>query len=214
MRTIVCMKTILDPDVPARDFAVDASRREAVRGSAGLVPNVFCENALEAALRLRQAAGGTVTVVTVGAADCEETLRKGLAMTADAAVHVLRDCAGVPDAAVEGRVEEDAHEFGRLRRIEISGAERQHVGVVVGAGELDLVGVHGESGADAVDLVGRDGHADAGGADQNTAFGFARGDGAPDLAGVVGIIGAFRRNRAEIVHFVAQCDQFRGEFLL
>ena len=99
MRTIVCMKTILDPDVPARDFAVDASRREAVRGSAGLVPNVFCENALEAALRLRQAAGGTVTVVTVGAAECEETLRKGLAMTADAAVHVLRDGANVPDAA-------------------------------------------------------------------------------------------------------------------
>ena len=99
MRTLVCMKTILDPDVPARDFAVDAARREAVRGGAALVPNVFCENTLEAALRLRETAGGTVTVVSDGVAECEETLRKALAMTADEAVHVLRDGAGVPDAA-------------------------------------------------------------------------------------------------------------------
>ena len=103
MRTLVCMKTILDPDVPARDFAVDAARREAVRGSGALVPKLFCEPARAAALRLRAAAGGTVTAVTDGAAECEETLRKALAMTADEAVHVLRDGPGVPDAAEVAR---------------------------------------------------------------------------------------------------------------
>ncbi len=44
MNLIVCIKQILDPEIPARDFRVDSVKREAERGGANLVTNIFCEN--------------------------------------------------------------------------------------------------------------------------------------------------------------------------
>jgi electron transfer flavoprotein beta subunit len=88
MNTIVCLKQILDPEVPARDFRVDAAKREAERGSANLVTNIFCENALETALQFREAHGGKITALTCGPDSTEEVLRKALALRADEAVHV------------------------------------------------------------------------------------------------------------------------------
>ena len=49
MNIVVCIKQVLDPDLPARDFKIDAETKEAVRGNANLVTNIFCENALETA---------------------------------------------------------------------------------------------------------------------------------------------------------------------
>ena len=64
MNIIVCIKQILDPEIPARDFRVDSAKREAERGSANLVTNIFCENALETALQFREAHGGKITALT------------------------------------------------------------------------------------------------------------------------------------------------------
>ena len=89
MKIIVCIKQILDPEIPARDFRVDRERREALQGSANLVTSIFCENALELALQLRDRAGGSITVVSLGAPSAEDSLRKALAMKADSAVLVL-----------------------------------------------------------------------------------------------------------------------------
>ena len=90
MNVLVCMKQILDPEVPARDFRIDAARKEAERGSASLVTNIFCENALETALQFREkAGGGAITVLSYGAESAEDTLRKALAMKADAAALVV-----------------------------------------------------------------------------------------------------------------------------
>ena len=85
MNIVVCMKQILDPEVPARDFRIDAARREAERGSASLVTNIFCENALETALQF----GGNITALTYGPESAEDTLRKALAMKANAAALVV-----------------------------------------------------------------------------------------------------------------------------
>ncbi|HKO56885.1 MAG TPA: electron transfer flavoprotein subunit beta/FixA family protein [Thermoanaerobaculia bacterium] len=90
MNILVCMKQVLDPEVPARDFRIDAARKEAERGSASLVTNIFCENALETALQFRPE-GSRITVLSYGAASAEETLRKALAMKADAAALVVRE---------------------------------------------------------------------------------------------------------------------------
>ncbi len=54
MNIIVCLKQILDPEIPVRDFRIDAEKRQAVRGNANLVTNIFCENALETALQFRE----------------------------------------------------------------------------------------------------------------------------------------------------------------
>ena len=96
MNIVVCIKQILDPEIPARDFRVDAARREADRGSANLVANIFCENALETALQFRDAHGGKITALACGPEGAEEVLRKALALKADDAVLVVSDAAN-PD---------------------------------------------------------------------------------------------------------------------
>ncbi len=107
MNILVCLKQILDPEVPARDFRVDAARREAEQGSANLVTNIFCENALETALQLRERAGGAkITVLSYGRPTAEDSLRKALAMKADAAALVVADegDAATPDPLAVARV--------------------------------------------------------------------------------------------------------------
>ncbi len=105
MNILVCLKQILDPEVPARDFRVDAARREAEQGSANLVTNIFCENALETALQLRERAGSAkITVLSYGRPTAEDSLRKALAMKADAAALVLDESEGAPDPLAVARV--------------------------------------------------------------------------------------------------------------
>lgn len=107
MRIIVCLKQILDPEIPTRDFRVDNERREAVRGSANLVTNIFCENALETALQVRERSGGSITVLSFappGAPSAEDCLRKALAMKADEAVLVTGDGRAHPDPLAVAQV--------------------------------------------------------------------------------------------------------------
>src|SRR5512141_2476345 len=105
MNILVCLKQILDPEIPARDFRIDAGRREAERGSANLVTNIFCENALETALQFRDRGNDArITVASYGAASAEDVLRKALAMKADAAVLVVNDGNANPDPLTTARV--------------------------------------------------------------------------------------------------------------
>jgi electron transfer flavoprotein beta subunit len=105
MNILVCMKQILDPEVPARDFRIDPVRKEAERGSANLVANIFCENALETALQFRdRSGGGRITVLSYGPAGAEDMLRKALAMKADAAALVVDEAAGNADPLHVARV--------------------------------------------------------------------------------------------------------------
>ncbi len=105
MNILVCLKQILDPEIPARDFRVDAAKREAERGSANLVTNIFCENALETALQLRERGGGAkITVLSYGQPSAEDSLRKALAMKADTAALVINDGNTNPDALTVARV--------------------------------------------------------------------------------------------------------------
>jgi electron transfer flavoprotein beta subunit len=102
---IVCLKQILDPETPARDFRVDPTAKEAVRGSANLVTNIFCENALETALQFRErAGGGRITALSFGAPSAEDALRKALAMKADAAALIINDGHPHPDPLTVARV--------------------------------------------------------------------------------------------------------------
>ncbi|HVT65243.1 MAG TPA: electron transfer flavoprotein subunit beta/FixA family protein, partial [Mycobacteriales bacterium] len=59
--------------------------REGVEG----VMNELDEYAVEEALRLKEAHGGEVTILTVGPEKAVETIRKALSMGADSAVHVV-----------------------------------------------------------------------------------------------------------------------------
>jgi electron transfer flavoprotein beta subunit len=81
-------------------------RREAEQGSASLVTNIFCENALETALQLRERAGSAdkITVLSYGRPTAEDSLRKALAMKAAAAALVLNESEEMPDPLAVARV--------------------------------------------------------------------------------------------------------------
>ena len=105
MNILVCLKQILDPEIPARDFRIDPVKREAERGAANLVTNIFCENALETALQFRErTSDATITVLCYGATTAEDSLRKALAMKADAAALVVNDGNQNPDPLTVARV--------------------------------------------------------------------------------------------------------------
>jgi electron transfer flavoprotein beta subunit len=89
MKILVCLKQILDPEVSPRDFQLDREKLRAAQGSANLVTNIFCENALETALQLKDSVGGEVTAVSFGPPEAEDVLRKALALRVDQAVLVV-----------------------------------------------------------------------------------------------------------------------------
>ena len=105
MNILVCLKQIPDPEIPARDFRIDQEKREAERGAANLVTNIFCENALETALQFRERIGDArIAVLSYGPTTAEDSLRKALAMKADAAALVVNDGNQNPDPLTTARV--------------------------------------------------------------------------------------------------------------
>ena len=89
MKILVCVKRVLDPQVKAR---VKADGSGVDLANAKMTMNPFCENALEEALRLREAGiVDEIIVTSVGGGKTEETLRHGLAMGADRAIQVVTE---------------------------------------------------------------------------------------------------------------------------
>jgi electron transfer flavoprotein beta subunit len=74
------------------------------RESADAVIDEIDSRGVEIALQLVEAAGGEVTVVTMGPDRATEALRKALAMGADRAVHVVDDALAGADALVTSAV--------------------------------------------------------------------------------------------------------------
>ncbi len=89
MKVLVGVKRVLDPQVKAR---VKADKSGIDLTNAKMTMNPFCENAVEEAVRLREAgAVEEVVVLSIGAAKSEETLRNALALGADRAILVLTE---------------------------------------------------------------------------------------------------------------------------
>ena len=95
MKIAVCVKQV--PDTWAEKKLRDDDStldREAADG----VMNELDEYAVEEALRLAEANGGEVVVVTMGPERAAETVRKALSMGADAGVHLVDDSLHGSDA--------------------------------------------------------------------------------------------------------------------
>ena len=91
MNIICCVKQIPDPETPATAFRVDESAMKVVPAQ-GIAPVVspFDAQAVEAALRIRDAKGGEgkITVLSIGPASARDVIKHGLAMGADEGVLV------------------------------------------------------------------------------------------------------------------------------
>lgn len=84
MNMIVCCKQVVDPEAPPASFRVDASANKVIPPQ-GIPPVIspFDENALEAALKIKDAQGGKITVISLGKNLLRDVVKKPLSMGAD-----------------------------------------------------------------------------------------------------------------------------------
>ena len=85
MNVAVCIKHVPDTEAPVR---VRADGRGVEESGLPFVVNYYDEHGVEEALRIKERLGGTVTLVTAGPPRAAQALRTGLAMGADAALHI------------------------------------------------------------------------------------------------------------------------------
>ena len=93
MKIAVCVKQVPDATAARR---IDAGTKRLDRSGEGAL-NAFDTNAVEEALRLKEAQGGEVVVLSLGPERALDTLRKALAMGADRAVLVSDEAAAGSD---------------------------------------------------------------------------------------------------------------------
>jgi electron transfer flavoprotein beta subunit len=84
MKIIVCVKQVPD----AKDVRLDPKTNTLAREGVQSIMNPFDRHALEAAVALKEQYGGTVTAITMGPPQAEETLRDAVACGADDGVLV------------------------------------------------------------------------------------------------------------------------------
>lgn len=82
MNLVVCIKQVPETTEVRVDPKTNALIREGIKS----IVNPVDENAIEAALQLRDQHGGKVTAITMGPPQAEEALRQALAMGADEAI--------------------------------------------------------------------------------------------------------------------------------
>jgi electron transfer flavoprotein beta subunit len=101
MKIAVCVKQVPDTWAEKRLRSEDSTLD---RESADGVMNELDEYAVEEALKLVEAHGGEVVVVTMGPDRASETVRKALSMGADAGIHVVDDGLRGSDAVATSAV--------------------------------------------------------------------------------------------------------------
>jgi electron transfer flavoprotein beta subunit len=89
MHILALIKKVADPNMPAQFLSVSADGTEiALHSAAQFTINQYDLNAVEAAIALKEAKGGSVTVMTADDAVADSHLRRALSMGADRAVRV------------------------------------------------------------------------------------------------------------------------------
>ena len=83
MNIVVCIKQVFDPEAPASAYKVDAEAKRVILKGVPPVLSPFDENALEAALRIRDAHESKITVISAGRNLSRPVLMKSLATGAD-----------------------------------------------------------------------------------------------------------------------------------
>jgi electron transfer flavoprotein beta subunit len=99
-RIVVCVKQVPDTETRIR---VAPEGNAILEQDLNWIVSPFDEFAIEEALRIKEARGGDVVLVTVGPDRAQSALRTGLAMGADAAVHVKDPALDASDTLATAR---------------------------------------------------------------------------------------------------------------
>lgn len=93
LNMIVCVKQVPDPEAPSASFRVEKeAKRVSFTTNIASVVSPFDEQAVEAALRVKDAKGGKVTVLSLGNNLVRDVIKKPVAMGADELI-LLEDAA-------------------------------------------------------------------------------------------------------------------------
>ena len=92
MNMIVCVKQVIDPEAPPASFKIDAATNKAVMQGVPPVIDPYGEFAVEASLKIKDAKGGKITAISLGANLLREVVKKPLSMGADELI-LLEDAA-------------------------------------------------------------------------------------------------------------------------
>ena len=106
LNIVVLAKQVIDPDMPMSAFQVEREhRRVTTPPNIPPVVNGFDENAVEAALRIKEAQGASITVLSMGKSFSLDVIKKPLSMGADELI-LLQDEAfeNVVDSSFTARV--------------------------------------------------------------------------------------------------------------
>jgi electron transfer flavoprotein beta subunit len=84
MNTIVCVKQVLDPEIPPAKFKIDPEAKQVIPPP-GVPPviSVFDERAVEAACRLKEKHNGKITVISMGSEKAADVIKHAISMGAD-----------------------------------------------------------------------------------------------------------------------------------
>ncbi len=88
LHIVVCVKLVPDPEAPPTSVEVDEENMQVFTRGVSPVINSFDESALEAAIRIKEAAGGKITLLSAGKSLSQAVILKALAAGADEAVLV------------------------------------------------------------------------------------------------------------------------------
>lgn len=83
INVIVCLKQVPDPEAPSSVYRIDEERKHVICKGVPPVISTYDENALEAALRIKDVNECNITVLSMGKALSKPILRKALAVGAD-----------------------------------------------------------------------------------------------------------------------------------
>ena len=84
MNTIVCVKQVLDPEIPPARFKIDPEAKQVIPPP-GVPPviSVYDERAVEAACRLKDKHKGKITVISMGPEKAADVIKHAISMGAD-----------------------------------------------------------------------------------------------------------------------------------
>jgi len=102
MNIVVCIKRV--PDTTDADISIDKSGKDIDKAGLAFDLNEWDSYAIEEAILLKEKSGGTVTVLSMGGEDSNESLRKCLAMGADDAIRLTDPAFAGSDGLATSRV--------------------------------------------------------------------------------------------------------------
>jgi electron transfer flavoprotein beta subunit len=85
---VVCVKQIIDPEIPIEQFKLDPASKRQIRGGLSLVISAYDQNAVEVALQLKEKTGGRVTALSLGEPEASGAVKSAMGMGVDAGVLV------------------------------------------------------------------------------------------------------------------------------